>query len=371
MDLAIAAFVLGISHFVAPTAYYAYLSRFCSISTVEIADRHYKPRITVVVPTYNEAPLMAEKLNDIINQEYPLDHVDLLLVDSASTDSTVDIATGWKEAHPNVRFDILREQTRRGKSVALNTALQYVSQEIVIFTDADSTWAPDALSKSMPYFSDPKVCAITATKEPQSHSGEIETKYRDFYNRVRVWESNVHSTPVFNGEFAAFRKSILQKLGGFPIGIGADDSHMATLVALDNGRAIAAPDVKVYEVVPEKLGQFKAWRVRRAKHLTQHFVRSIKRISTAPAGFRGILAAEVFLNLVNPWLLFLAVAFLLTSTVLGSSVLWLFVALALFVPLILIGRTRRLFLAWTINQLVLCYAMLAEIRSMELVWKNV
>ncbi|MGB9022436.1 MAG: glycosyltransferase [Candidatus Bathyarchaeia archaeon] len=371
MNLTIAAFVLGIVHFLTPIAYYTYLSRFCTISTVEISDKDYKPRMTIVVPTYNEAPLVAGKLNDLINQHYPLNHIDLLLVDSASTDGTIEIATKWKHNNPNVGFHIVLEKARRGKAAALGTALQYVSQEIVIFTDADSIWAPDALEKSMPYFSDPEVCAVTGVKEPQSHSGEIETEYRDFYNRVRVWESNLHSTPVFNGEFAAFRKSILQKLGGFPLGIGADDSHMATLVALDNGRAIAAPDVKVYEVVPEKLEQLKAWRVRRAKHLTQHFVRSMRRIGSAPAGFRGILAMEAFLNLVNPWLLLLALAFLLTSVVLGSSALWLFVVLALFVTLVLVGRTRRVFLAWTINQLVLCYAMLAGVRSMELVWKNV
>jgi biofilm PGA synthesis N-glycosyltransferase PgaC len=371
MYLSIAALVLGISHFLVPTAYYAYLSRFCTISTVEIADKDYKPRVSVVVPTYNEASLVEEKLNNLIRQEYPLDMIDLLLVDSASTDDTVHIANSWREANPIVRFAIVEEQTRKGKTVALNTALQYVSHEIVIFTDADSIWAPDALKKSMPYFSDPKVCAITGSKEPRSQSGKIESAYRDFYNRVRVWESNLHSTPVFNGEFAAFRIGVLRELGGFPLGIGADDSHMATLVALENGRAIAAPDVKVYEVVPEKLGQLRAWRVRRAKHLTQHFVRSLKAISKAPPKFREILAMESFLNLANPWLLLLATALLLVSVLVGGSIVPLLVILALLVPIILVGRMRCLFLAWTVNQLVLCYAMLASVRSMELVWKNV
>jgi cellulose synthase/poly-beta-1,6-N-acetylglucosamine synthase-like glycosyltransferase len=370
MYLSIAGFVLGIIHFVVPTAYYAYLRRFCTISTVEIADKDYEPRVSVVVPTYNEASLVEEKLNNLVHQEYPLDKINLILVDSASTDDTVRIAKSWREANPIVRFQIVEEQTRTGKAVALNTALQYVSEEIVIFTDADSIWAPDALNRSMPYFSDPAVCAITGSKQPRSQSGKIENTYRDFYNRVRVWESNLHSTPVFNGEFAAFRSGILRKLGGFPSGIGADDSHMATMVALKNGRAIAAPDVKVYEVVPEKLGQLRAWRVRRAKHLTQHFVQSLRAIRKAPPKFRGILAMETFLNLVNPWVLLLATGLLLVS-VLADSLVALLVMLALLLSVILVRKIRRLFLAWIVNQLVLCYAMLASVRSMELVWKNV
>jgi biofilm PGA synthesis N-glycosyltransferase PgaC len=370
MNLALIGIVLGAIHFVVPVAYYVWLRRFGRLSTVQISDKEYKPRVSIVVPTYNEAQLVFKKLNNLTQQEYPVDYMDLLLVDSASTDGTVQTAKNWREAHPTVRFHIVCEQARKGKTIALNNALEHVSQEIVIFTDADCIWAPDALSKSMPYFSDAYVCALTATKEPQSQFGNVETKYRDFYNRVRVWESNLHSTPVFNGEFAAFRTSILRKLGGFPSGIGADDSHMATLVALEDGRAIAAPDVKVYEVVPEKLGQLKAWRVRRAKHLAQHFFHSVKMINRGPPRFRGILATEAFLNLVNPWLLPLAVAFLLTSVVLGGSALWL-LAFASFVPIVLVSKTRRAFLAWTVNQLVLCYAMLAAIRSMELVWKNI
>jgi len=55
--------------------------------------------------------------------------------------------------------------------------------------------------------------------------------YRDFYNIVRLGESKKFSTPVFHGELAAFRKSLLQELGGFPTDIGADDSHVATLIA--------------------------------------------------------------------------------------------------------------------------------------------
>jgi hypothetical protein len=64
---------LGVSHFHVPTACYTYLSKFCDISTVEIADKD-KPRITIVVPC-NEGPLIVEKLNDLINQQYGISRV--------------------------------------------------------------------------------------------------------------------------------------------------------------------------------------------------------------------------------------------------------------------------------------------------------
>ena len=87
-----------------------------------------------------------------------------------------------------------------------------------------------------------------------SGSGGVEASYRDFYNVVGVTESNIYSTPVFHGELVAFKKNLLEEVGGFPTDIGADDSCTATLVALKGYRAVVARDLVCTEAIPKNEG---------------------------------------------------------------------------------------------------------------------
>ena len=85
----------------------------------------------------------------------------------------------------------------------------------------------------MSWFSDPIVGAVACLKIPASKGlMSVEEGYREFYNVVRLAESKKHSIPVFHGELAAFRRSLLESVGEFPTNIGADDSHIAAKIAL-------------------------------------------------------------------------------------------------------------------------------------------
>jgi cellulose synthase/poly-beta-1,6-N-acetylglucosamine synthase-like glycosyltransferase len=370
MMLWLAALVLTFVHITVPLGYYGFLRIVRGIPITK--NQTYTPYVTVVIPTYNEGRLISDKLANLAQQEYPLDKVDVLVVDSGSTDGTVDVATKWKETDTCLRLHIIQEPQRKGKAEALNTALQHAPHDMMVISDADSLWAADALRKALAYFSDARVGALTGTKEPIRRRGvDLEIEYRNFYNRVRILESKIYSTPIFNGELAAFRKHLLESLGGFPVSIGADDSHMATTIALEGHRAVAVGDVKVYERIPQSLGAFGAWRVRRAKHLVQHFSTSITKITKAPSQFRIVLATEAFLHLVNPWLLILALPLVLTAIALGELPLWAWVALALLGVSLVFRRVRQPSLVWVANQLILCYAALSGIRSRELVWKKI
>jgi len=129
----------------------------------------------------------------------------------------------------------------------------------------------------------------------------VEESYRRYYNVVRAAESKAYATPIFHGELVAFRRVALEKVEGFPVDVGADDSHTATKIALAGFRAIIPENVWVEEILPSK-GYF-WWRVRRAQHLLQHFAKAFKLRGLASKEFRRILAIEWFLHVVNPFLL--------------------------------------------------------------------
>lgn len=88
-------------HFGTPLAYYMYLKKWWlnrpwSLKT----DENYRPKVTVIVPTYNEARLIRRKLDDIYAQDYPRGKVEVVVVDSASIDGTPRLVREWAGSTP-------------------------------------------------------------------------------------------------------------------------------------------------------------------------------------------------------------------------------------------------------------------------------
>jgi cellulose synthase/poly-beta-1,6-N-acetylglucosamine synthase-like glycosyltransferase len=352
-------------HFGFPLTYYCYLKKLWLNKPWDVrGDSEYKPRVSIIVPTYNEANLIRQKLDDIASQSYPKDLVEIIVVDSASIDGTLEVVKEWIAGRRDVEAKLIEESVRRGKAFALNNALRLATGEIVVVTDADSTWlSRDTLANILTWFSDPGVGAVTCLKMPVGEGfAGVEKGYRDFYNIVRLGESKKFSTPVFHGELAAFRKSLLQELGGFPTDIGADDSHVATLIALRGYRAIAVDNALCTELVPRK--RYHMWRVRRAQHLIQHFTKILKLLPKAPREFKPILLAETWLHLFNPWLLLAATTILLYKALMGSLV-----ALALLVAgvALLILKPYR---TWVATQVYLITASIRNLWTREIAWEK-
>lgn len=89
MLLELAALVLVAIRFGVPLAYYWYLKTgWLNRSWSTGVDPSYIPMISIVVPTYNEVSFIEEKLDNIYDQEYPRNGIEVIVVDSGSTDGT-------------------------------------------------------------------------------------------------------------------------------------------------------------------------------------------------------------------------------------------------------------------------------------------
>jgi len=367
MILEAAALALALIHFGVPLAYYLYLKREWLPKPWDIErDPGYTPKVVVVVPTYNEAELIERKLDDIYGQDYPRDRLEVMVVDSASTDGTPGLVRRWAEKQPDIRLILVEEPMRRGKAYALNEALKRVSPdaEVVVITDVDSLWpSRRALAEAVKWFADPSVGAVSCVKLPESSGAAgVEEGYRGFYNVVRVAESKAWATPVFHGELAAFRRSLLEKVGGFPTDIGSDDSHTATKIALLGFRSIIPEDVVCVEAVP-RVG-YHSWRIRRAQHLVQHFAKTLREGAKTPNRFKPVLYAEIFLHLANPWILLAAAVLLAASAATGSIIAALLLALgAALLPF-------KPYRTWIATQVYLLAAFVRNLWTKELAWEK-
>jgi cellulose synthase/poly-beta-1,6-N-acetylglucosamine synthase-like glycosyltransferase len=363
--LLIVAIGLGLLHFGFPLAYFYYLKKLWLNKPWDVrSDPEYKPRVSIIVPTYNEAKLVRQKLDDIASQDYPKNLVEIIVVDSASTDGTLEVVKEWIADHRDVKAKLIEENARRGKAHALNRALEATLGDVVVITDVDSAWpSRNTLASALSWFSDPLVGAVTCLKIPAVGGFVgVEKGYRDLYNVVRLCESKKYSTPVFHGELAAFRRDLLVQLGGFPTDIGADDSHTATLIALKGHKAIAVDNAICRELVPGK--GYHMWRIRRAQHLIQHFTKALKLLPKAPIEFKPILLAETWLHLFNPWLLLVATTILLYKALMGS--LTALTSLTAGAALLILRPYRT----WVATQVYLITACIRNLWTKEIAWEK-
>ncbi|MGB9816195.1 MAG: glycosyltransferase [Desulfurococcaceae archaeon] len=130
--LLIVAIGLGLLHFGFPLVYFYYLKKLWLNKLWDVrSDPEYKPRVSIIVPTYNEAKLVRQKLDDIASQDYPKNLAEIIIVDSASTDGTLEVVKEWIADHRDIRAKLIQENVRRGKSFAINNALRLATGDIM------------------------------------------------------------------------------------------------------------------------------------------------------------------------------------------------------------------------------------------------
>ena len=276
---------------------------------VEITDEDHLPKISLILPTWNEEKVIEAKLEDVENQEYPNHLLDVIIIDSASSDSTIQIVRKWLSKRGLIegeKYRIIQEDSRRGKSYSINRAFDEADadSQILMMSDVDCRLAEGVLMMIANRFSDESIGAVTGRQIllniGQSKKASEEGSYRDFFSMMRVAESRFSSTPIFHGECSAYRrKAILDHR--LVENSNADDSQMAVSVIRSGYRAIYDPDITFYEMAPPDGRASKIQKVRRAQGLVRHFWRNRDMISHRRFGdFRKVMVLEFTLHIALP-----------------------------------------------------------------------
>lgn len=159
-----------------------------------------EPTVTVIVTAYNEEPVIARRIENLLALDYPKDKVTIVVTDDASTDRTAAIAL----AFPGVQ---VITNAKGGKVAAQDAAVRQTASDIVAFTDANSTWAPDALRRLVRSFADPSVAYVMGRLNLTSASGDNR---EGVYWRYEVWlraqESTLGSVTGGYGSIYALRR---------------------------------------------------------------------------------------------------------------------------------------------------------------------
>jgi glycosyltransferase involved in cell wall biosynthesis len=163
------------------------------------------PTVTVIVPAYNEEAVIARRLDNLLELDYPAEQLAVVVTSDGSSDRTDEIVQEYAARDSRVR---LRRFPRSGKLPMLNQTVAELETDVVAFTDANTVWAPDALRKLMRNFADGDVAYVTGKLTLQSADG---INREGVYWRYELWlrenESNLGSITGGNGAIYAIRRS--------------------------------------------------------------------------------------------------------------------------------------------------------------------
>jgi cellulose synthase/poly-beta-1,6-N-acetylglucosamine synthase-like glycosyltransferase len=181
--------------------YPATVAVLARVHTRRIAvDDAYLPSVAVIVTAYNEEGSIERRLANLRELDYPPELLELVVTSDASTDRTEELAEA-------AGARVIRNP-RGGKVAAQDAAVRATESDVVAFTDANSTWDPQALRKLVRNLADPDVAYVCGRLRLEAADGSNQEGVYWRYELVtRAGESRLGSITGGNGAIYALRRS--------------------------------------------------------------------------------------------------------------------------------------------------------------------
>ena len=170
-----------------------------------------EPSVTLIVSAFNEAAVIAEKIRNSLALDYPREKIEIVVISDASDDGTDEIVGQF--AAQGVR--LLRMNDRGGKTLGLNAGVRSANGEIVVFSDANAMYLPDAIRKMARNFADPQVGAVVGEStyaDAEGGAQKSESLYWKYETGIKRLETQIGSTVGGDGAIYAIRRSLYRDM---------------------------------------------------------------------------------------------------------------------------------------------------------------
>jgi cellulose synthase/poly-beta-1,6-N-acetylglucosamine synthase-like glycosyltransferase len=295
-------------------------------------DYFYHPTVTVYLPTYNEEKNIARKLDNLLQQTYPIDEI---LIYDCSDDSTKQIILDYQKRHGNIK--LVDQKERIGMARTLNEALNTSKGEIIIKTDCDSlAKSKDSLKELISSFSDQKIGGVSGICVNKG----VEGDFRSFMTRLQVAESNIDSTIVAHAtSFLAFRKGVIEDVNPDSV---ADDTEEFVLIRKKGYRTIIDSAVCSEEELPKSFRDRRLQKDRRSQGIVEVMLRNFSVLFNPKYGYYGLVVfpMDFFLLVISPFVILLDIALIGYQLFLINSLLLVPYALILVLPFALYNKRK-------------------------------
>jgi cellulose synthase/poly-beta-1,6-N-acetylglucosamine synthase-like glycosyltransferase len=215
-----------------------------------LAPRPYQqaphtPTVSLIIAAYNEAESIGARLENILLLDYPPEKLEVIVASDGSQDETNNIIRAYSDQGIK-----LLPLPRQGKAAALNAAVSVAGGDILVFTDANSLFAPQTLRRLMEPFVDPHVGGVAGNQRYLMHAaasptGEGEKSYWNLDRLLKQFQSRAGNTISATGAIYAIRHSLFLPV---PEGV-TDDFVTSTRVIAQGRRLVFVPEATAFEPV--------------------------------------------------------------------------------------------------------------------------
>ncbi|MWV64982.1 glycosyltransferase [Halorubrum sp. JWXQ-INN 858] len=283
-------------------------------------ESSFEPTVSVVLPSHNEASIIRRRLENIRDLEYPLEKLEVVVVDS-STDGTADVVRSFFEDVDDLSLVLVREPSRRGVAAAVNEAVSAASGELILRTDCDSRFAPDVVRRGVRHLSDLDVGGVTGRQAEFLAGSEVERDYRGLLTDLQLLENRVDSVFIVHGPCFMFRRDAFKPL---PHDTLADDTEIAVRLRRTGRRVAFDPEMRFAEAGTSGFLSRRNRKDRRAMGLLDLLVRHRDAIGRYGLYGRIVLPLNAWMMWISPWAMALGtistVLFALSFGPIGLSV---------------------------------------------------
>jgi cellulose synthase/poly-beta-1,6-N-acetylglucosamine synthase-like glycosyltransferase len=260
------------------------------------------PTVSLVVPAFNEEKDLPAKLSNLDEIDYRRDRMEVIFVSDGSTDGTDALLAGV--CRPRFRF--FRLPSRQGKPGALNRAAAAARGDILVFSDASTILAPDAVRNLVRHFGDPTVGVVCGALgfSRTEESAETEGVYWTYETALRRMEARIGATLTASGAIYAVRRACFRPLAPDTI----LEDFLVPMTARRLGyRVLYDPEARARDTAAATVGGEFTRRARLAAGSFRALVPLTRAALSSPAVFWAFLSHKLLRWLVPVFLVALAV----------------------------------------------------------------
>ncbi|MDN7133699.1 poly-beta-1,6-N-acetyl-D-glucosamine synthase [Halomonas sp. MC140] len=216
------------------------------------------PKVTVLLPCYNEEANVDETIHHLFNQNYP--HMDVIAINDGSTDNTATKLDALALIHPALK---VLHQPNQGKASAMNNGLSQAIGDIIVGIDGDAIMDYDAIGYMVGHFlGSPKVSGVTGNPRVRTRStaiGKIQTgEFSAIIGLIKRAQRIYGMVFTISGVICAFRRKALEEIGGWNTDMVTEDIDVSWRLQLAGGQVRYEPRAMCWVLMPETLrGLFK------------------------------------------------------------------------------------------------------------------
>ena len=218
-----------------------------------IAPRDVKdadlPYVSVLIVAHNEESVIRERIENLLELDYPKDKLELVIASDASRDRTVDIVSEYSER----AVRLIAFTARTGKAAVLDSVIPQLKGSIAVLSDANTMMEPSAVRRLVRWFQNPKVgvvCGKLVLTDPATGTN-VDSLYWRFETLLKRSEGKLGALLGANGGIYAIRRSVFQGVTHDTI---VDDFVIPLLARVRTGCAIIYDESAIaYEETPPEI----------------------------------------------------------------------------------------------------------------------